>query len=328
MTVPPPVLAQVASSLEEHQDRPVSLRVGSSPGGGCINPSARLETDGGQPFFLKWNGSAPGEMFRAEADGLRALAAPGALRVPEVIAWGGEGTPAAPGWLLLEFVPRGPPGVGYGRRVGEGLARLHASAIAGPAASPPGVGPLKPKREDDQPLFGWHRRNFIGSLPQENLEASSWGAFWRDMRLEPQLRWARDRGFFGGRDGRILDELLSRVETCLPGSEVLGPALLHGDLWSGNYFPDATGNPVLIDPAVYRGDGEVDLAMMELFGNFPPGFQEGYETLRPISPAYRGFKRDLYQLYYLLAHVNLFGGGYVGSSLDAAARVLAATGPG
>jgi fructosamine-3-kinase len=267
-------------------------------------------------------------MFQAEADGLNALAAPGALRVPEVIAWGGEGTLAEPGWLLLEFVSRGPPGDGYGRRVGEGLARLHTSATRGSVASAAsGAGPEKPGRDRDELLFGWHRPNFIGSLPQENREAESWAAFWRDMRLEPQLRWARERGFFGGRDGRILDGLLSHLETFLPEDAGVGLALLHGDLWSGNYFPDTAGNPVLIDPAVYRGDGEVDLAMMELFGSLPPGFREGYEALRPISTAYHGFKRDLYQLYYLLVHVNLFGGGYVGSSVSAATRVLAATDP-
>ncbi|MFO8174555.1 MAG: fructosamine kinase family protein, partial [Longimicrobiales bacterium] len=117
----------------------------------------------------------------------------------------------------------------------------------------------------------------------------------------------------------------NRMEEILPRTPEAGPALLHGDLWSGNYFPDARGRPVLIDPAVYRGDGEVDLAMMELFGSFPHGFAEAYRRARGISSRYREYGRDLYQLYYLLAHVNLFGGGYVSGALGAAGRVLAAT---
>lgn len=306
MTIPPSVQAGVEGILEERFGSPTAVRSAGSVGGGCINPSARLETKDGDVFFLKWNGAASPEMFVAESDGLRALAAPGSLRVPEVAGWGGAGTGEDPGWLLLEYVSRGSPGQGYGHRMGEGLARLHASAQ--------GTG-----------FFGWHRDNFIGSLPQANGEERTWPGFWREMRLAPQFEMARDHGYFGGREGRDLERVLDRLEEILPSHGGLVPSLLHGDLWSGNYFPDSVGEPVLIDPAVYRGDGEVDLAMMELFGSLPHGFREGYETVRHISPEYGAFKRDLYQLYYLLVHVNLFGAGYAGSSLSAARRVLAAT---
>jgi fructosamine-3-kinase len=268
-----------------------------------------VETERGEAFFLKWNHSTDPEMFPAEADGLRALYAPGALRVPEVIGWGGESTSDNPGWLLLEFVPRGAPVRGYGHLMGEGLARLHSSGAGVPPTS----------------SFGWHRDNFIGSLPQANRTAWRWGEFWRDLRIEPQFRLSRELGYFEGKAGEDIETLLDRMEAILPPEAGHGPALLHGDLWSGNYFPDSSGAPVLIDPAVYRGEGEVDLAMMELFGSFPTGFLDGYQAVRPIPADYEAYRRDLYQLYYLLVHVNLFGGGYVGGSLSAVRRVLSVT---
>jgi protein-ribulosamine 3-kinase len=329
LTVPAKVLAAVEAALESRTGRPVSVRDAGAVGGGCINPSARLETTAGDAFFLKWNSSAPREMFSAEADGLAALAAAGALRIPEVVASGGTNTGEDPGWLLLEFVARGAPGLEYGQRLGEGLAHIHTLGAGhsgedgGARAETQGPGEKAP---DPGPRpFGWHRDNFIGSLPQENREVHHWSVFWRELRLEPQLRLARSRGYFSGSEGRTIDRVISAMEDLLPTDGTHGPALLHGDLWSGNYYPDSQGTPVLIDPAVYRGDGEVDLAMMELFGALPRGFREGYETLRLISPEYAAYRRDLYQLYYLLVHVNLFGGGYVGSSLSAARRVLSAT---
>jgi fructosamine-3-kinase len=116
---------------------------------------------------------------------------------------------------------------------------------------------------------------------------------------------------------------MGRMEDIMAGAEEDGPALLHGDLWTGNYYADDTGSPVLIDPAVYVGAGEVDLAMMELFGNFPAGFIEGYGSVRTLAPEYSAFRRDLYQLYYLLVHVNLFGGSYVSGTLASAQRAMA-----
>lgn len=292
-------------------------------GGGCINPSARVTFDSGDPSFLKWNPSAAPDMFEAEADGLRALARPGVLRVPEVLGFGGSGTEVDPGWLMMEFIPQGRPGPDYGPRLGEELATLHgsgASASPDPASTGPPTGPKTDPRLGN--LYGWHRDNFIGSLPQENDPAEGWTDFWRERRLEPQLRLARTRGYLRNGGGRIMDDLMSRLDQIMAGADVHGPALLHGDLWSGNYYPGPSGEPVLIDPAVYRGSGEVDLAMMELFGSLPRGFTDGYSSRRPLAPEYSAFRRDLYQLYYLLVHVNLFGGGYVRGALSAAERVL------
>jgi fructosamine-3-kinase len=260
-------------------------------------------------------------MFEAEADGLQGLAAAQALRVPEVLGLGGSGTHGDPGWLLLEFIPQGRPGPDYGRVLGEGLADLHnfKSVHSTPSA---GAG----DESGEGVSYGWHRDNFIGSLPQENSPLSDWASFWRDRRLEPQVRMARDQGHFRGRGGSVLDELLERMDEVMAGSSPEGPTLLHGDLWSGNFYAGPSGEPVIIDPAVYRGVGEVDLAMMELFGSFPRRFREGYGSTRELSPEYDAFRRDLYQLFYLLVHVNLFGGGYVSGSLSAAQRALRGAG--
>ena len=133
---------------------------------------------------------------------------------------------------------------------------------------------------------------------------------------------ARDSGHFQGARGRLLDQLLEKSEDIMAGTEEDGPALLHGDLWTGNYFAGPAGSPVLIDPAVYVGAGEVDLAMMELFGSFPAGFEEAYGSVRKLAPEYAAFRRDLYQIYYLLVHVNLFGSSYVSGTLGAAQRVV------
>jgi len=308
--VPESVLRGVESALEAATGKATRILSADPVGGGCINPSAKLKSGSGDWFFLKWNTASPQEMFRAEADGLAALADPGAVRIPRILGEGGSGTQADPGWLLMEFIPQGCPGSDYGSRLGEGLAALHSAGSTGLSA------------EEARP-FGWHRDNFIGSLPQENGPADDWTDFWRDRRLEPQLRMARDQGYFSGEQGRILDDLLSDLETIMADAGYEGPALLHGDLWSGNFYPGPNGEPVLIDPAVYRGVGEVDLAMMELFGSLPRGFEEAYGNTRPIRPEYDAFRRALYQLYYLLVHVNLFGGGYVSGSVAAARRALA-----
>lgn len=323
--------------LREELDEALVERVGSGGAvagvtplsGGSINDALRLETEAGDAFFLKWNAAAPEGMFDAEADGLAALATAaretGAeLQVPEVVAVGQGGRPAD--WLLLEYVHRGSGGVAWGERLGRALAALHGSR-----------GPV-----------GWPRDNFIGSLPQTNRCSGrsaggsdapgsapgrgtdgsardtphTWARFWAEARIEPQLRSARDLGYFRGRGGRVLEDLVACIPDALEGGVPEGASLLHGDLWGGNVFPDGRGCPVLVDPAVYRGHREVDLAMSELFG-FPGGFLPAYREARPVDDAYDAHRRDLYQLYYLLVHVNLFGGGYEAGCVRAAERVLA-----
>jgi len=268
-------------------------------GGGCINHGAVIRTEAGAALFLKWNTDAPAEMFEAEAEGLAALRAVGAVRVPRAVAWNGTGS--SPCWLLMEHIPGGATKPDTPARLGRGLAEIHASSA--------------------DATFGWSHDNWVGSLPQQNAPASSWADFWRERRSVPQLEAARERG-------HLSDSALDRVVDVIPEAlaDVERPELLHGDLWSGNWFTTGEGEPVLIDPAAYRGHGEVDLAMSELFGGFGPDFYDAYDEAHGITQAYRAYRRDLYQLYYLLVHVNLFGRAYEAGSLAAARRVAAALG--
>lgn len=300
--LPPPVHAGLERALRRLGASPV-LREIRPVTGGCINHGAKVTAQDGAVYFLKWNASAPPTLFQAEADGLAALAATGALRVPRPLAHGGGSS--SPAWLLMEHVPQGAPGRAFDASLGEGLARLHGSALPGAR-------------------FGWQRPNWIGSLPQSNRTTASWASFWRDQRLLPQLRRAREAGAFGGERAKVLDRVIELTSVALDDADGATPHLLHGDLWHGNTFPGPDGEPVLIDPAVYRGHGEVDLAMTELFGGFGPAFYEAYAAARPIGAAYREYRRDLYQLYYLLVHVNLFGTQYEARTLAAAGRVAAA----
>lgn len=268
----------------------------------------RVESSAGSAFFLKWNADAPVEMFAAEADGLDALRATGAARVPEPIAHGrgaagaDHGRGDGPAWLLMEFVPPGRADRRADERLGAALAAVHRSGGHGRTV-------------------GWRRDNWIGSLPQSNDAAPDWATFWRDRRLAPQLDRARRGGLL---TEPLFDRLLDAVPVALAG--VPADALLHGDLWSGNVYASDAGEPVLIDPAVYRGHGEVDLAMSELFGGFGDDFYRVYDAEAGVGEAYRAYRRALYQLYYLLVHVNLFGASYVAGSRRAAEAVLAELG--
>lgn len=305
MYLPDPVRAEVSAALGRIGTAGSIVSV-SALSGGCINNGVRLDTDNDRSYFLKWNASAPPDMFAAETDGLRALHEAAATvsaedrpRIPRALARSDQGD--GPDWLLMEWIPPAPRATDSEERLGRGLATIHGST--------------------GSKLFGWHADNWIGSLPQRNGDHPSWSDFWRDRRIVPQLEAARERGHL---TGPRMDELVDGIPRALDGTGP--PELLHGDLWSGNTFTTESGTPVLIDPAVYRGDGEVDLAMSELFGGFGSRFYDAYADVRPISPEYESHRRDLYQLYFLLVHVNLFGAGYVASSLRAATNVLAALG--
>lgn len=259
----------------------------------------RVDTDAGSSFFLKWNARAPAGMFQREAEGLARLRSVDAVRVPEPIAFGGGED--GPSWLLVEYIVPVPSSALAARRLGYGLAKIHD--------------------HHDERTFGLTTDNWIGSLPQRNEPSASWGEFWRDRRIIPQVTWARQRG-------HLVDALMDRVIDVIPRalSDVTRARLLHGDLWGGNTYATTGDRPVLVDPAVYFGDGEVDLAMSELFGGFGREFYESYEAQCPISDGYRRYRRELYQLYYLLVHVNLFGASYVAGTRRAAEHVLAVVG--
>ena len=251
--------------------------------GGCIHRCYRAERDG-RAVFVKVNETRFADAFAAEADGLRALRAAG-CRAPEPLA---HGRLDAGAYLLLELLEL--RASGNFAALGTMLAAQH-------------------RRQAER--FGWERDNYIGSTPQQNGWCESWAVFWRERRLEPQLALAASNGY------RIDVPPVWRL---LEGYEP-APSLIHGDLWSGNaaFLPD--GAPVVFDPAVYYGDREADLAMTELFGGFPPEFYAAYHAVWPLGDGYEQ-RKHLYNLYHLLNHLNLFGGGYL-AQVRAALRLLA-----
>ena len=284
-------------TLPDAVRRSVEQRVGpvrtpSPVAGGSISQAVRVEVDG-RPVFLKHDPSAPPGFFAAEALGLDALrAVSGAPRIPHVLAVHDTvdaGGGREPSWLLLEWLEPDARTREFGERLGRALAALHAPAAGG---------------------WGWSDANFIGALPQDNVPAATWAELWRARRLQPQLRLARDRGRMPG-DGAWWDRLFAALPDALVPAEAEGPSLVHGDLWSGNVLCTTGGKPALVDPAVYRGHREVDLAMAELFGGFDARFHAAYREARPLADGYGAVRRPIYQLYYLLVHVNLLGGGYV-----------------
>jgi fructosamine-3-kinase len=263
---------------------------GSRPlAGGDINQAHAVALADGRQVFVKTNAPAPRTMFPAEARGLGWLAEAGALRVPRVLAVSAsEGV--GPSFLALELIEPGPPARDFHEALGRGLAALHRTGA---------------------PAFGLDHDNFIGRLPQSNGEVTGeWADFFRERRLEPQLKRAVDGGRASARMRQGFDQLFDRLPDLVGAPEP--PSRLHGDLWGGNLMCDADGAPCLIDPAVYGGHREVDLAMMRLFGGFGSRVFAAYEEAAPL-PDGHAERVPLYQLYPLLVHVNLFGGSYVGA---------------
>lgn len=256
--------------------------------GGDINQAFEVALEDGRRVFVKTNPDSPRGMFAAEAQGLVWLGEAGApLRIPRVLAV--SHPDRAVQFLALELVPSATPARDFDERLGRGLAELHRHA-------PPG--------------FGLDHDNFIGRLPQANVSAPTWTEFYRARRLEPQLRRAADAGLASGRMKRGFDRLFAALDDLVGPPEP--PSRLHGDLWGGNLLCDDRGLPCLIDPAVYGGHREIDLAMMRLFGGFAPTVFAAYAEASPLADGH-GERVALYQLYPLMVHVNLFGGGYVGS---------------
>lgn len=261
-----------------------TVRSFSFSSGGCINHGGKVVTSTGS-YFLKWNDlkKFPG-MFVAEARGLRLLRGAGAVSVPEVIHVGDAGVFQ---FLLLEHIEAARQTPKYWEHFGIGLAELHRVSAAD---------------------FGLDHDNYIGSLPQKNRRLSTWVDFFIKQRLQVQVQTADDHGKMDGGVLKKFDKLFSKLPSFFPEEP---PALLHGDLWGGNIMTSSQGEPCLIDPAVYFGHREADLAMTQLFGGFNPSFLESYEEVYPLHPGYEE-RLDVYNLYPLLVHVNLFGGGYLG----------------
>jgi len=269
------------------------IRATRALSGGSINDAYRCELSDGRRVFVKTNTHHP-RMFACEARGLAWLAEARALRVPAVLAVSADRDRV--GFLVLEYLE---PARGRDMEValGRGLAALHRTGA---------------------PTFGHDEDNYLATLEQDNTPADDWPSFYSHRRLEPLVRAAVDAGSATRAWPSAFERLFARMAELAGPAEP--PARLHGDLWSGNLHADENGAPVLIDPAVYGGHREIDLAMLTLFGGPGPRCFAAYDEIHPRAPGHQD-RVPLYQLYPLLAHVCLFGGSYV-SSVDAALRRL------
>ncbi len=271
---------QIARHIAQTTEKPFEIEKSHPVSGGCINQGYAVSGNG-LIYFVKINQANQEAMFAAEALGLKQIHATKTIRVPEPICWGIADKSS---YLVLEWLEFGGGDSQSWEKMGQNLAHLHQVSLSD--------------------RFGWHCNNTIGSTPQINTISNNWADFFAHQRIGYQLRLAKERG------GNFPDE-----DQVIPAiSEILSqhqphPSLVHGDLWSGNAAITVDGEPVILDPATYWGDREVDLAMTELFGGFPAAFYRGYNDVFPLDAGYQK-RKTLYNLYHILNHFNLFSGGY------------------
>ncbi|MCX7098625.1 MAG: fructosamine kinase family protein [Methylococcales bacterium] len=263
--------------------------------GGDINDAYRLQGKG-KTYFIKLNRADQLAMFTAEMDGLLAIANTHTLRVPTPMTCGQTSKHS---FLVLEYLEFGSANKASERLLGQQLALMH---------------------QQPQPYFGWHRDNTIGITPQPNKPNTDWLAFWRDQRLANQLQLAAHKGY-GGKLQTYGERLCSDMDGLFIGYKPQA-SLLHGDLWAGNAAVDKQGCPLVFDPACYNGDREADLAMTELFGGYGADFYAAYQAVWPVDQGY-GLRKDFYNVYHLLNHLNLFGGGYARQAENKLGQLIA-----
>ncbi|MGD8526339.1 MAG: fructosamine kinase family protein [Thioalkalispiraceae bacterium] len=285
----------IATNISQLTGKAFSVEQKSSVGGGCINSAYRI-SNGRQNYFVKLNSAEQLEMFIAEAEGLQEMASANAIKVPTAVCYGSSGGQA---YLVMEALDMGGSKPGVMALFGEQLAAMHRYT---------------------KDRYGWHRDNTIGSTPQPNDWHHDWLSFWRDRRLGFQLKLAAANGAGHGLINKG-EQLQDNIEVFFPGYQPEA-SLLHGDLWSGNYSITAQGEPVIFDPAVYFGDREADIAMTELFGGFGQEFYAAYNQAWPLDEGY-SVRKTFYNLYHILNHFNLFGGGYASQAEGMLDRLLA-----
>ena len=279
---------QVRDLLETVYAQSVDITSSRSIGGGCINQTLALTLSNGETVFLKHNDHPPDGMFEKEARGLNLMRqAKNGPRIPKVIALP-EGP--NPQFLIIEYIEEGNPDNSYYEHFSQALASMHRTT---------------------QDRYGLDHDNFIGSTVQINTPETDGLVFFREHRLRFQQQLARERELLPVTTDKKIDRLCDQLDQRLDLSGEQ-PALVHGDLWSGNTFADNAGHPCLVDPAVHFGLRETDLAMTELFGRLPQTFYDSYRDAFPQNPGYEE-RKQIYNLYHLLNHLNLFGGSYLAS---------------
>jgi protein-ribulosamine 3-kinase len=287
------LLESIRSGLSEKIGEIADLHWVRNLPGGDINHAALIRS-GDIKWFVKYHSNPPNGMFAAEAQALAEIAAQECIRVPSPVALGSDGSTS---WLVLEYLELSPSGPAA--LLGEQLAAMHSIS----------------KRR-----FGWSCDNYIGTTRQINKDSDNWVEFWGDSRLRPQLAFAKTAGF----SSRLLlkgERLLENLKKLMDGHQPAA-SLLHGDLWAGNKAFTVEGQPVIFDPASYYGDRETDIAMTELFGGFEADFYAAYQACSPLPDGYR-LRRDLYNLYHMLNHLNLFGGAYLSRCENMIDRLMA-----
>lgn len=287
--------SEIAQHISDATNTIFDIQNSKPISGGDINQAFLLQ-GATASYFVKLNRADLVEMFAAEFAGLNALAQTQTVKVPQPITFGQT---ANISFLVLEFleIKRATPQ--SERLFGEQLAQLHL---------------LK------QPFFGWQIDNTIGSTPQKNARSENWVTFWREQRLGFQLQLAAQKGY--GSQLQVLGEKLSDRLDDFFVNYTPQPSLLHGDLWGGNVSAIAQNQPVMFDPACYFGDRETDLAMTELFGGFSQNFYAAYNDVWQLDEGYKT-RKMLYNLYHILNHVNLFGGGYASQAKQMMQKLLA-----
>ena len=258
--------------------------------GGCISSAYKLKLNNKRELFLKHNTSASNKMFITEAHGLQELNKAAAIRVPEVIMYDDD-------FILLEYISQGNKSKKIFSEFGRGFALMH-----------------KYTSEN----FGFYEDNFIGSNVQKNIPANkekeSWTSFYFNKRILFQLELTEKLGYATSELKKGIGKLEENIEEII-GTNDEEPSLLHGDLWGGNYIVDENGNVCLIDPAVYYGHREADLGMTKLFGGLSSEFYEDYNEANPLQDGYE-YRENIYKLYHVLNHLNLFGGGYYSQAIS------------
>ena len=271
---------QIARAITQATGTEFAIADTRSVSGGCINQGYKISNEHTE-YFVKLNDVSQVEMFAAEALGLKQMHATGTITVPQPICWG---TAENSSYIVLQWLDLGRGNNSSWTEMGRQLAAMH--------------------REGKKDRFGWSCNNTIGSTPQLNTWMDNWANFFAEQRIGYQLKLAQRRGGNFSDLNKVVDAVRNKLADRQPQA-----SLLHGDLWSGNAAITTDGAPVILDPATYYGDREADLAMTELFGGFPSAFYNGYNQAWQLDSGYRQ-RKSIYNLYHVLNHFNLFGGGY------------------